>query len=1259
MFTGATLLNAQSQASATILKSSSDIQAKIQSLKMVERSESETTAGFDSVPPWMTSIRFINLLDEDKSIYNQVLLNGSGVAIGDVDGDGLPDIYLCGLDAPNKLYKNLGSWRFVEMTKSSNIACANQDSTSAVLADFNGDGSLDLAVGGLRNGVRLFLNVDGLGVFEEVTESSGLKGKSGAASLAVADVNGDGWLDLYLTNYRNDTIRDMPNLQFTVDLVDGKQTLRSFNDKSAQDPDVAGRFTFDAKSGLLENGEPDVLYINQGNGKGKFKAISWGVDNFLDISGTPIPAPYDWGLSAMFQDWTGDGAPDLYVCNDFQSPDRIWVNDGAGIFREISPEAVRQTSLFSMGVDFSDVNGDGLLDFFVADMLSPNHERRQTQVMGPGAFAQYRESMGTRPQSPRNTLLVQRPDGGFSELARFAGIEASEWSWRPMFLDVDLDGYEDLIITTGHWRDAQNADIAAEIEAQTLTTSKSSRAQLQLRKQFPKLDTPNQAFRNLGNLRFKNMAQDWGLDERGVAQGMARGDLDGDGDQDLVINNLNSRALLLENKSNQPRILLQLIDQSPNTHAIGAQVRVQAPGLPDQLQEITSGGGYLSSDDTSLTFALGENFDTANSSAKVEIRWRDGVVSTIPNLPPNHRITITRVENESSKSPATTAAEIFSKKTPENNPLFSNANDSLKHRHVDQSETDFDKHTLLQREISDLGPGMAVYDFNQDGWEDLLIGGGTGGTLSAFRNDKQGNFIPQKARMLGQKLDQDQTSILVWQPDSTDIRLLVGYSNPPASPSNLPAVSEWSLITGERKDWSPAGVGCVGPMALGDIDQDGDLDLFVGSRWSAEGYPRPGQSWIFRNQNGVLEPDPSFNKSLDQLGMVTSAVWSDLNQDGWPDLAVACEWGSIQLLYNNQGQLQPTETALNTNNLQEIQDANWLSLTGRWASLVSGDFNHDGRMDLVVGNWGSNSSHAKSPDHPWTLHYPTDRPDAMGGIESYWNTEHQAYLPHQDLISLRKTLPEIAQTYSTFEAYSQATTSELINHLNGDWARLESRIQRSIILINHPNEWEAIPLPEEAQWSPVMGLAVGDVNNDGYQDLAISQNYFGQAPMESRQDAGQGLVLLGTGAEKMDWITLNSKQSGVNLSGSGRATALADFSNSGRLDWVATQRQEITHIYKYKSAPNGLRLKLTGPSNNPDAIGSQARAKYIDATFGPTYEVQTSSGYLTQPSHKIVLGAADKIQSIEVRWPGGELLSYPVDDASGDSVKTMLIKFDH
>ncbi|MEN9674655.1 MAG: hypothetical protein RIS76_551, partial [Verrucomicrobiota bacterium] len=504
----------------------------------------DARTGFSLVPARQTGITFTNRLSEASIAANRLLEDGSGVALGDVDGDGRCDIYLCGLEDGNRLYRNLGGWKFSDVTAAAGVGCQGQPSTGALLEDVDGDRDLDLLVNSLGGGTHLFLN-DGREVFS-AAPASGLADRGGSHSLSMADVDGDGDLDLYVTNYRTTTAKDSP-IKVKVRQVGGKWEVPPENrDQFRVERGASGGVV------LLEMGEPDVLYLN--DGRGHFVAEPWTGGRFLDDEGQVLTeAPRDWGLAAQFRDLNGDGLPDLYVCNDYFTPDRIWINQGKGIFRLLPRLAVRKTSWASMSVDVADVNRDGFDDLFVSEMRSRDPVRRQVQhslleiePLPSWGWGWSPETPEARVQVMRNVLLMNRGDGTYAEAAAISGVEASEWTWGCLFLDVDLDGFEDLLIANGHSRDLANSDSLAALDR--LPPARNAQERRSALALFPPLPLRHLAFRNEGGAGFREVGREWGFDVKGVSNGMGCGDLDNDGDLDVVLNNLNGEASVLRNE---------------------------------------------------------------------------------------------------------------------------------------------------------------------------------------------------------------------------------------------------------------------------------------------------------------------------------------------------------------------------------------------------------------------------------------------------------------------------------------------------------------------------------------------------------------------------------------------------------------------------------------------------------------------------------------------------------------------------------------
>ncbi len=1155
-------------------------------------------SGFTLLPAEVTGAQFTNVLSADAAAENQIRLNGSGVALGDVDGDGWCDIFVCALERHVALFRNLGGWRFTNVTAEAGLDFPGNYSTGATFADVDGDGDLDLLVNGIGTGTRLFVN-DGRGHFTEATDA-GLIHRHGATTSALADIDGDGALDLYVANYRTNTVR---STGFALFNVGGRRMIP---------PAERGHLEMTPSGRVLENGEPHFLYRN--DGRGHFRVVRWNDGTFLDEDGRPLPAaPLDWGLTAAFRDLNGDGLPDLYVCNDFQSPDRVWLNDGHGHFRALPRLALRHTATFSMAVDFADVDRDGRDDILSSDMTSRAHGRRLMQIAG---MAPYDIAIGVfddRPQLDRTVLQWNRGDGTYAEVADYAGLEDSEWNWSVIFLDVDLDGFEDLLAATGHMFDTQDMDAQARIAAKGPYPRHMIPKKLLM---LPPLAQANLAFRNHGNLKFTEHSQAWGFNQVGVSQGMALADLDNDGDLDLVVNNLNGPLGLYRNNAPAPRLAVRLKGQPPNTAGIGARITVTG-GPMTQSQEMMCGGRYLSCDEALRTFAAG----STTNRLRIEVAWRSGRRSVVADAQPNRLYEIQ--EPAPAKLPKSGPNGASAKTRPAAPaPVFEDVSARLGHVHHDDRFDDFDRQPLLPRRLSQLGPGVCWFDLDGDGWDDLIVGSGKGGTLAFFHNDGHGRFARRSGLPWDQLVTRDQTTVLGWVGSDGVRGLLVGSANYEDGQAAGGAVLQFQPGQAQATDAVPAAGFSVGPLALADYDGDGQLDLFVGGRSVPGRYPEPAHSQLWRRRGAAWSLDTENTTRLAGVGLVSGAVWSDLDGDGWPELVLACEWGPVRVFHNNRGRLRETTS--------ELGLADYL---GWWNGVTAGDFDGDGNLDLLATNWGLNTVYRATPQSPYRLYYGDfEGSGAVNVLEAERDPDTGREMPARDLDSVAAELLSVRSRFPTYAAFGQATVADVIGPAFAQARRLEVNTLASMLFLNRTNHFMAVPLPREAQFATAFAACVADDDGDGNEDVFLSQNFFATQPKTPRCDAGRGLWLRGDG--QGGFRPVPGQESGIAVYGEQRGAAVSDFDGDGRVDLVVTQNGNATRLFHNTGARPGLRVRLIGPPGNPGAIGAGLRLG-AGGRFGPAREVHAGSGYWSQDSAVQVLAAKERPNQIRVRWPGG------------------------
>jgi hypothetical protein len=1172
------------------------------------------TPGFTLLAPSRTAIAFVNTVSDSLLVHNRILAQGGGVCLGDVDGDGLVDVFLARTEGPNALFRNLGDWRFEDMTARAGegVAAPERYSTGCALVDVNGDNHLDLILVALGGPNALFLN-DGRGHFTEQGAAAGLTSKAGSTTIAAADVDGDGDLDLYVANYKAYT---------TLDRISPQE--RAFDQVVRQTApghfEVQERYRADYKLvrredlggiSLVQRADPDFFYRNDGAGRFVREPIAHN-PRFTDEHGRMLAAePEDFGLAATFADLNGDGAPDLYVTNDFEDPDEFWLNDGHGRFRLAPWYSLRSTSNSGMAVAVGDVDRDGRPDLFQVDMLSQDTRRLKTQIPTHTSLPKRPGQGDGRPQMQRNTLQLNRGDGTFAEVARSAGVGASGWSWSTVLLDVDLDGWEDILIGTGHRWDVMDGD-----EQYRLRNRLQEIDWRRMLFEYPPLPLPNVAFRNRGDATFVDASRVWRFDlGPDISHGMALGDLDGDGDLDIVINRLGQPAALLRNDAVAPRIAIRLRGVVPNTGGIGSRVRVLGGAVPSQEREVIAGGLYLSDSDGLLTFATGKA-----DSVTIAVDWRDGRRTVIAGARPNRLYEIHELPNSSPSSPSAEGRGGQGVRTEgARNTLFEDVSAQLGgHTHVEPYFDDYARQLLLPNAFSQLGPGVAWFDVDDDGREDLIVGAGRGGTPSWFRNDgRRLHAMPAR----GPAAPGDLTTVLGWREGSV-ITGISSYEMLSTSAAlATPSVVAYTPATGVTTPLVPGDSASVGPLALADDDGDGDLDLFVGGRIVPGAYPLSPSSRLYRNEAGRLVPDTANDKLFAGMGMVSAALFSDIDDNGSPDLIVAVEWGTIRVFLNDRGRFRPAELP------------GLAGLYSRWNGLATGDLDGDGRLDIVATSWGRNTGYDASATRPLLLYVgPFGERGRPTGLLAQEDPRIRGVAPLVSFGRLGLALPTVAQRLRTFAAYADATVDQALGPTAANAIRLGATTLDHTLFLNRGDHFEVRPLPRQAQLAPAFYAGIADFDGDGKEDLFLSQNFFATDVATPRDDAGRSLLLLGDGAGGLEAVP--GQRSGLIVYGEQRGAAYADYDGDGRLDLAVSQNGDSTRLFRNVSAHPGLRVHLIGPVGNPSAIGAQMRLRYADRS-GPVREVQAGSGYWSENGAAQVLGRALEPTALWVRWPGG------------------------
>lgn len=1148
-------------------------------LSQVHPSSRGTTL-FELIPSSQTGIDFTNTLFESDSlnILNQAnIYNGGGVGIGDFNKDGLADIYFAANMVSNKLYLNKGSMAFDDITDAAGVGGEGRWCTGVSVVDINADGWLDLYVsasfrkGSLGRKNLLYINqgIDKKGVptFKESADSYGLADRGFSTQGVFFDYDLDGDLDLYLvTNELND-------------------------------PKTPIRYRPKVTDGTALN--TDRLYRNNGN------------ETFTNVSGEAGIVIEGWGHAVSVSDFNLDGWPDIYVANDFISNDLLYINNQDGTFTNRLAEYVKHGGWNAMGTDVVDINNDGLIDIISLEMLPEDNLRKKTMLSGNEYFNYFNSRrFGYEHQYVRNVFQLNAglsPEGHpiFSEVGYMAGIYETDWSWAPLVADFDNDGFRDLIITNGLPRDVTDLDYIVYDNGQGGANGGAINASLSMVDSLPIVKIPNYAFKNTGGFLFANSTNDWGLTQSSFSNSGAYADLDNDGDLDFVVNNINDPAFVYENTLNKNgqkgpghQLSVMLAGKAPNLRGIGATVRIYYAGDKQQLYEHQPCRGYLATVDAKAHFGVG----AATHIDSLRVRWPDGKSQLLTNIKTDQVLTI-------SYQDAVESAPVFPR--PAETPIFVSASSQygIKFKHEERDAIDYNIQPTLPHKLSQYGPGIAVGDVDNNGFDDFYIGGSATYPGVFFMQDRRGNFSMDPNRIIqGNNAAEEEMGVLLFDADNdNDLDLYVvsgSYEFPPFHPSSQDRLYLNNGRGEFEQDFAalPVMLSNGSCVRAADFDADGDLDLFVGGRVVSGGYPAAPPSYILRNEGGrFVDVTLQYCPPLHSLGMITDALWSDFDQDGRVDLVLAGEWMPVTFLKNTGDAFVSVNEATGIN-----QHVGW------WNSLVSGDFDNDGDIDYVAGNLGLNSNYKASPEEPMTI-YAKDL-DENGKMDPmlfcYIKAEDGTRKPfpmhtRDDMIS---QMISIRKRYPTYESFGRASMDDLWSEQDQEGAIMMRATDLTTSYIeNKGNGQFAIkPLPLEAQIAPVYGMVSEDIDQDGNLDLLLVGNDYGMEPLSGRHDAFNGLCLKGDG--KGNFISMTIGRSGFFVKGDGKGLAKVHTAKGEDL-FVATQNQDSLMVYRKKEnrGGDGLQwIKLNPDDFCADVVYKDKRKRRIEFYYGATYLSQSS-----------------------------------------------------
>jgi enediyne biosynthesis protein E4 len=1121
-----------------------------------------------------SNILFQNKIEETNLInyFNyEYLYNGGGVSIGDVNNDGLPDLYFTGNMTLNRLYLNKGNLQFEEVTAKAKASYFNDWCTGVTMVDINNDGWLDIYVNAsgyyedpeVRRNILFVNNGDaqknnGIPTFTDRAAEYGIDDIGYSIQSVFFDFDNDGDLDLYIANH--------PNL-FREDVFDALKKM---------------------KNPIAENS--DRLYRNDSEG-GKIK--------FSDVSEQAGIANYSHTLGVVASDFDQDGWVDIYTSNDFSEPDYFYKNNGDGTFTDITNKSLKHMAKFSMGVDAGDFNNDGWTDLFAVEMMAEDNKRQKTNMapMNPQEFEKMVE-LGFGYQYMHNALqlnngILEQGNGKsnltFSEISYLSGVATTDWSWSPLFADFDNDGWKDLFVTNGFRRDVLDKDFKTELK-ELLKGGKTIYDDI--RAKIPASTLPNYIFRNNGDLTFTKKSKDWGFGDLVNSNGAAYADLDLDGDLDLVLNNIDTFAFIYKNntiENNTPEhnyLRIKLSADKSNRFGFGAKVKITTEDGLEQYQELTLTRGYQSSVEPILHFGLGKN----KRVQEINIEWPNKSFTVLKEVNANQVLEVSDATTTS-----TSAKEVVI-----TDKIFQEANSihNLDYQHQEIIKDDYAKQVLLPHKLSQNGPGLAIADVNGDGLDDFYVGGAAGFPGALHIQKANGTFaIKNPTVFIDHKAYEDMGGVFFDADQDGDMDLIV-VSGSYEFPEGSEQTKNRLYLNNGKGDFTyeesalpkmNTNSSCV---VAGDYDQDGDLDLFIGGRVVSGKYPVAPESFLLKNTNGRFENVTDIAPNLSKIGMVTSALWTDYDDDEDLDLICVGEWMPVTI-FTNTGSSFEHSTIPNS--------------TGWWNSISGGDIDNDGDTDYILGNLGLNSKNKASAELPF--HVYGDDFDNNGNFDIVLGYYYEGtQYPVRGLQCSSEQIPDLKKKMPSYDIFGSSTLTEIYGSGNLEQSlHLEATTFESALLLNKGSSaFELRALPKEAQFAPITGTLIEDLDRDGCLDVLLVGNQYAVEVETGRYDAMKGLYLKGNC--QGEFSPVNYSKSGFLVDGDARAMSLIGIGEANRPAIIVTINEDKVKIFDLNNSAEFKAIRLK--EDREKVVLQNGKQRKFEYYWG--------AGYLSQHSRLIL-----------------------------------------